>query len=47
MATDSELNWDIPAAIASGFTYPKPSKNLGNNPRKTIFLPEPLGPPTM
>ena len=47
MATDSGLNWDIPTARASGFTYPKPSKKLGNYLGKTVDLPEPLGPPIM
>lgn len=44
MATDSGLNWDIPAAIASAFTYSKHSKKLGDNLRKTVVLLEPLGP---
>jgi len=47
MATDSGLNWDIPAAIASALTYSKHSKKLGNNFRETVVLPEPLGPPIM
>jgi hypothetical protein len=46
-ATDSGLNWDITAAIASAFTYSKHSKKLGNNLRETVVLPEPLGPQIM